>query len=128
MSDKKREFHITTGNIFEDLGLENSEELLMRSKLLSEVSDLIEATKLSQKEIGKILGISQPKVSMLVSEKLSAFSTEILLHYLSLLGCNIEILLKKPRTRLSAKHRGRIAVRQLSPVRIRRRSKKRVQK
>lgn len=112
MSSKKEDYHVTVGNIFEDLGLEASEELLARSKLMMEVSHLIKASKLSQKQIAVKLGISQPKVSMLVSGKLSAFSTDTLLHYLSLLGCDVEIRLQKPKTRLKIfRRRGRIAVR-----------------
>ena len=80
MSDKKEELYVTEDNVFADLGLENPEELLARSELLSEVSRLIKISKLSQKAIAKILGISQPKVSMLVSGKLSAFSAETLFH------------------------------------------------
>lgn len=127
MSDKKEKLQITEDNIFADLGLENPEELLVRSELLSEVSRLIKASKLSQKEIAKILDISQPKVSMLVSGKLSAFSTDTLMRYLRLLGCNIEISLK-PRRRISrAMNRGRMIVRR-NTLSIRRRSKKRLQK
>lgn len=108
---KKDDFHVTKGNIFEDLGLENSDELLVKTKLMMEVSKLIKASNLTQKEIGERLGISQPKVSMLISGKISAFSNDTLMHYLSLLGCGVEIHLKKPRYRAKTNiKRGRIAV------------------
>ena len=86
--------HITTGNIFEDLGLKDSEELAARSDLLSEVNRLIRSSKLAQKDIAKVLGISPPKVSLLTTGKLSVFSTDTLMKYLTLLGCSIEIKLK----------------------------------
>lgn len=73
----------STDNIFADLELDQPEELLAKAKLLSEVSSLIKTSKLSQQEVAKKLGITQPKVSLLVSGKLSAFSTDTLLHYLS---------------------------------------------
>jgi predicted XRE-type DNA-binding protein len=57
---KKEDFHLTEGNIFEDLGLENSDELLACSKLLLEIGRLIKASKLSQKEIAAMLDITQP--------------------------------------------------------------------
>lgn len=109
MSNKKENSFVTQDNIFEDLGLENSEELLARSELLSEVTRLIKASKLSQKEIAQVLDISQPKVSMLVSGKLSAFSSDTLFHYLRLLGCNIEIRLKS-RRKSRTLSRGRMTV------------------
>lgn len=105
------EFEVTTSNIFADLGLDQPEELLARARLLNQVSSLIKASQLSQQEIAKRLGITQPKVSLLLSGKLSAFSTDTLLYYLSLLGCNVRITVKKPRSRVGIfRQRGHIAV------------------
>ena len=105
----KKELHITQDNIFADLDLEGSEELLARSELLSEVNRLIRASDLSQREIAKKLAISQPKVSMLVSGQLSAFSTDTLMRYLILLGCTVEIRIC-PRPLRSRLARGKMIV------------------
>ena len=43
------------------------------------------------KEIAKLLEISAPKVSSLMSGKINDFSNDTLMNYLTLLGCNIEI-------------------------------------
>jgi predicted XRE-type DNA-binding protein len=108
---KDREYEITTDNIFADLGLEKPDELLARAKLLDQVSTLIQASGLSQKEVAKKLGITQPKVSMLVTGRLSTFSTDTLLHYLSILGCKVEIRIRKPRSRVGIfRRKGAIAV------------------
>jgi hypothetical protein len=51
------------------------------------------------------------KVSMLVSGKLSALSADSLMHYLFLLGCEIEIRIKKPCSKGGIfQHKGCIAV------------------
>lgn len=98
-------------NIFADLGLDQPEELLAKAKLLHEVGGLIKRSNLSQQEIADKLGVSQPKVSLLVSGRLSAFSTDTLLHYLSILGCEVQIRVKKPRTRTGIfRRKGCIAV------------------
>lgn len=111
MTKENIDYEVSSGNIFADLGLKESEELLARAKLLYDVGSLIKASQLSQETIAKKLGISQPKVSMLVSGKLSAFSTDTLLHYLSLLGCNVEIRVLKPRSRIGIfRHKGHISV------------------
>lgn len=103
---------LSSGNIFADLGLDQSEELLARAKLLDDVSSLIKSSGLSQREVANRLGITQPKVSMLVGGQLSAFSTDTLIHYLSILGCEVQIRVKKPRSRTGIFRRtGRIAVR-----------------
>ena len=105
------EYDISSGNVFADLELGQSEELLARAKLLDNVSSLIKSSNLSQKEVADKLGITQPKVSMLVGGRLSAFSTDTLIHYLSILGCEVQIKIKKPRSKRGIfRHRGHIAV------------------
>ncbi len=113
MSKKKElEWEASSGNVFADLNLDQPEELLARSHLLMTVSGLIKRCDLSQKEVAKKLGISQPKVSMLVNGRLSEFSTDSLLRYLSVLGCEVAISVKSPRSKIGIfRHRGSIAVR-----------------
>jgi predicted XRE-type DNA-binding protein len=87
----KEKHFVTTDNIFADLGLKNADELRARSDLMSEVVSMIRNSGLTQKEIAEILGISAPKVSALMNGKINNFSNDTLVHYLTLLGCNIEI-------------------------------------
>jgi len=115
MAKQKEEENIpyetSSGNVFADLGLEQSDELLAKAKLLNNVSTLIKNSGLSQKDVAEKLGITQPKVSMLVRGQLSAFSTDTLIHYLSILGCEVQILVKKPKSRSGIfLHKGHIAV------------------
>ena len=101
---------VSTDNIFADLGLENAEELKARSDLMSEVVNMIRNSGLSQKEIAQVLGISAPKVSALMTGKINDFSNDTLVHYLTLLGCNVEIRVT-PRHRISRSTiRGRVHV------------------
>jgi predicted XRE-type DNA-binding protein len=97
--EMKEKTVITTDNIFADIGLKNSEELRARSDLLSEVVHIIRKSQLSQQEIAKILGISPPKVSALMTGKINDFSNDTLVHYLTLLGYNVEIKVVRCRSR-----------------------------
>ncbi|MBT3394377.1 MAG: XRE family transcriptional regulator [Waddliaceae bacterium] len=111
MNKKSKDYEVGTDNIFADLELPNADELMARAKLLHDVSSLIKTSGLTQQEVAEKLNIRQPKVSMLVSGKLSAFSTETLFHYLSILGCDVQIRVKKPRSRVGIFRRpGHIAV------------------
>jgi predicted XRE-type DNA-binding protein len=101
---------VTEENIFAAIGHKDANELAARSELLDEVGDLIEKSGLSQNAVAKKLGIKQSKVSMLVNGHLSEFSTDSLLHYLAILGCQVEIRLKKPRRQNIFAHKGYIAV------------------
>jgi len=111
MGKKNKDYEVGSDNIFADLDLDQSDELMARAQLLQKVGSLMKASQLSQKEIAEKLGITQPKVSLLVSGRLSAFSSDVLMHYLSLLGCNVEIRVKKPRSRVGIfRRKGKIAV------------------
>jgi len=88
---------VTTDNIFADLGLADSEEMKIRSDLMSEVVKIIRNSDLPQKEIAAILGITAPKVSALMRGKISDFSNDTLMSYLTLLGCNVEIKVSTQR-------------------------------
>lgn len=108
---KETDYEVTEGNVFAALGLKNSDELLAKAELLDKVSTLIENSGLSQRDVAKKLGITQPKVSMLVNGRLSEFGTDTLLPYLSILGCEVKIHVKQPRSRAGIfKHKGCIAV------------------
>ena len=106
----KDDLFITTDNIFADLGLKNAEELRARSDLMSEVVSIIRNSSLSQKEIAKILGISAPKVSALMTGKINDFSNDTLVHYLTLLGCNVEIRVMPQRRLSRSTKRGKLHV------------------
>jgi predicted XRE-type DNA-binding protein len=107
---KETDYEVDDENIFAAIGRKDADELIARSELLEEIGDLIEKSGLTQNQVAKKLGIKQSKVSMLVNGHLSEFSTDILLHYLSVLGCKVEIRLRKPRRQNIFSNRGWIAV------------------
>lgn len=84
----------STGNVFEDLGLPDAEELLVKSNLAMKINKIIEKRHLSQTQAAAILGIPQPKVSMIQHGKLRGFSLEKLCHLLTLLGRDVDIVVK----------------------------------
>ena len=81
----------SSGNVFADLGLADSQELLIKAELVRQISELITIRKLLQSEAAELLGIDQPKVSALLRGKLSGFSTERLFRFLNALGSDVEI-------------------------------------
>lgn len=81
----------SSGNIFADLGLANSDELLIKAELVRQISNSIATRNLTQTETAKLLGVDQPKISALLNGKLSGFSTERLFRFLNALGSDVEI-------------------------------------
>jgi predicted XRE-type DNA-binding protein len=114
-----KKFFVSKDNVFEDLGLDDSEEMRARSDLLSEVVYIIRKSGLPQKEVAVILNISQPKTSALLSGKINDFSTDTLMQYLTLLGCCVEIRVQ-PRHRLSRTvKRGKMVVQKRTSIKRR---------
>ena len=94
-----------TGNVFSDLGLPQPDERQLRVKLAMRLNDLLQAEGLNQASAAKLLGIAQPHVSELKNYKLSRFSSERLMHYITMLNRDVEIFIR-PRvnpTRQSGK-------------------------
>jgi predicted XRE-type DNA-binding protein len=98
-----------SGNVFEDLGFPQPGEALAKAELIRQISLLIKKRKLTQEEVGKILKLPQPKVSMLLRGRITGFSTDRLIRFLNALDCDVEIRIRVPKSRRKARP-GRIAV------------------
>jgi predicted XRE-type DNA-binding protein len=89
-----------SGNVFADIGLPNPDERLAKADLAIRIASAIRGRRLTQSSAARILKIDQPKVSRLLRGRLSGFSTERLMHFLTILGRDIEIVVKTaPRSR-----------------------------
>ena len=96
-----------TGNVFADLGFPDAAERQAKLRLAYALNQVLDASKLSQAEAAKMLGVTQPKVSALRNYKLSGFSVERLMNLLTALDQDVEIVIRrKPRSRKA----GRISV------------------
>ena len=89
--------HNSSGNVFADLGIEDSEEYMAKSDLAAEILRIVQRRRLTQAEAAKLLGIRQPKVSELLRGRLDGFSTDRLLRFIIRLGYNVQIKLSKAR-------------------------------
>ena len=83
-----------SGNVFADLGLPDPDERRLRVQLATRLNDLLQADGLTQVAIGKRLGIAQPHVSELKNFKLGRFSSERLLHFITLMDRDVEIFIR----------------------------------
>lgn len=96
---KNRNFEISSGNVFADLGLPNPEERLAKAELARQINNLMKQRKLTQVAAAKLLDIDQPKISALSQGKLSGFSLERLFRFLNILGQDITIKVTKTQAK-----------------------------
>jgi predicted XRE-type DNA-binding protein len=84
-------------NVFADLGLPHPEQELLKARLTLQIYRLVKARGLKQAEAGKVLGIKQPHVSMLMRNRSGSFSVERLMEFLTALGQDVEITVRPAR-------------------------------
>lgn len=95
MGNKKVEsVDVGTGDVFLDLGFQDSGERKLRVQLAMRINELLQERKLTQAKAAEVFGIPQPHISDLKHYKLSRFSSERLMHFLTLLDKDVEIIIR----------------------------------
>ena len=100
-----------SGNVFRDLGFSEakSAELILKSSLLQALQETIKGRGWKQVEAAAQLGIDQAKVSKILAGQMAGFSIERLVHFLSMLGQDVEVTVRKaPRGRRRGTVRARV--------------------
>ena len=83
--------------MFADLGLPNPEQDLVKSQLTLQIHRIIEKRGLTQSQAGKILGVKQPHVSLLMRNRAGTFSVGRLMEFLTALGQDVEVTVRPTR-------------------------------
>ncbi|POA21038.1 MULTISPECIES: helix-turn-helix domain-containing protein [unclassified Pseudomonas] len=97
----------STGNVYEDLGGADANEMRVKAQLATKIGEIIKARHLTQVQAADILGLSQPKLSEMLRGKFRGVSEAKMMECLSRLGRDIQIVVKTvPRSR----REGRIEV------------------
>ncbi len=79
----KDDFKESSGNVFADMGLEDADELMIRTQLGHAVRMILEQKKRKQREISELLDIDQAEVSKIMNGKYHLFSEGRLLGFLN---------------------------------------------
>jgi len=87
-----------SGNIFADLGLPDAETHFLKAQIVSEIYRLANARKMTQANIGKLVGITQPEVSRMFKGNFREYSIERLMGFLTAFDRDVEIVVR-PRQR-----------------------------
>jgi predicted XRE-type DNA-binding protein len=100
----KRPAHVTRGNVFEDLGFAAEEAAILevKTQLHIEIMRAIRQQKLTPRQLERVVGVPQPRVSELVNGKISRMTADLLTKYLYRLGRKVTMKTKKSRGRAAA--------------------------
>jgi predicted XRE-type DNA-binding protein len=109
---RKSKVETGSGNVFADLGFDAPEEELTKAQLASQVRQIIGAKRLTQVAAARVMGVDRPRVSALLNGRLENFSSDRLMRFLTLLGQDVDIIVRSKR---NARSQGRIVVRGAAP-------------
>ena len=94
-----------SGNVFADLDLPDADAHIVKAELVTRIDDIVRLRGITQAEAGRMLGLSQPDVSRLLRGDFREYSLERLLRLLTMLGRDIDIVIRQPRSPAGGKLR-----------------------
>lgn len=89
---RHRQLH--SGDVFTDLGFQDAGERKLRVQLAMRINELLQDRKLTQAKASALFGIPQPHISDLKHYKLNRFSSERLMHFITMLDKDVEIIIR----------------------------------
>ena len=86
-----------SGNVFLDIGFPPGEaqNLLMRADLMLKIEQFVSKSGMTQKEAAKLLGITQPRLNLLLKRKIELFSLDALVNMVTRAGMQVKLTVKK---------------------------------
>jgi len=86
-----------SGNVFADLGFppEEAQNLILRAELINQIEDYVASSGMTQQQSANKLGITQPRLNLLLKGKINEFSIDALVNMAAKAGMQIEIKVKR---------------------------------
>ena len=97
----------SSGNVYADLETPDADEMRVKAQLAGKIAEIIQARRWTQQRASEVLGISQPKLSLLLRGQFRGISEAKMLELLARLGRNVQIVVGPPRRSTRA---GRVEV------------------
>lgn len=102
MARRREKVEAGSGDVFVDLGFADAGERRLRVQLAMRINELIAEHGLTQATAAALFGVPQPHVSELKNYKLTRFSSERLLRFLTQLDRDVEIVIRPKARRRGA--------------------------
>jgi predicted XRE-type DNA-binding protein len=86
-----------SGNVYADLGVPDSEDMLVKAQLVRQIAEILRERRLTQAGAAKVLRLTQPKISRMLRGEFRGISERRLLRCLTRLGRDVQIVVKETR-------------------------------
>lgn len=83
----------SSGNVFADLGLPESDELLYKAELLMRLKGVLKSRRLTQKAAAELCGTDQATLSKVFRGRIDIVSTDRIFRWLTALNVDVRIVL-----------------------------------
>lgn len=82
-----------SGNVFADLGFppEEAQNLILRAELINQIEDYVASSGMTQQQSAKKLGVTQPRLNLLLKGKINEFSIDALVNMAAKAGMQVEM-------------------------------------
>ena len=94
-------------NVYADLGYKAADEMLVKAQLVTTIADILAECGYTQTKAAALLRIPQPKLSKMLRGQFRGFSERKLMDCLTLLGRDVEIVVRATTKR---KRHGAVSV------------------
>jgi predicted XRE-type DNA-binding protein len=86
-----------SGNVFFDVGFPPGEaqNLLMRAELMLSIEQFVRKSGMTQKDAARALGVTQPRLNLLLKRRIELFSLDALVNMATRAGMKVKLTVKK---------------------------------
>ena len=99
---RKKTYETGSRNVFQDIGVPNAAEHLIKAQLVYKIDTLLKERGLKQADAAELFGVRQPDVSKMLHGEFRQFSVERLLRFLVALDQDVTIVVRPHRERNNA--------------------------
>jgi len=79
----------------------NAASMKARSKLMMEITSVIEKNEMTQAQAAQLFGVTQPRISDLMRGKINLFSLDTLMNMAATAGMSPEVKLSRPKLQMN---------------------------
>jgi predicted XRE-type DNA-binding protein len=87
----------SSDNVYADIGLPDAEEMLVKAQLVTKIREIIKARGWTQQQAADVLGLTQPKLSKMLSGQFRGISETKMMECITRLGRDVQIVVSPAR-------------------------------
>lgn len=86
----------SSGNVFADIGFpqEEAQNLHLRAELMIRIEQFVQKSGLTQQQAAKRLGVTQPRLNLMLKRKIELFSLDALVNMATSAGMRVGLTIK----------------------------------